>query len=63
LLKDSEPNEQQTENTIKKDDKNKKGPPAKQVKDVNEQLKEELEAIRKMEVNGFILVGFPRTLT
>lgn len=26
-------------------------------------LKEELEAIRRMDVNGWILVGFPRTLT
>lgn len=26
-------------------------------------MKEELEAIRKMDVNGWILVGFPKTLT
>lgn len=25
-------------------------------------LKEELEGLRKMDVNGWILVGFPRTL-
>ena len=36
LLKESEPVEQQPETTIKKDDKSKKGPPAKQVKGVDE---------------------------
>ena len=41
-----------------------KKPPAKNVvtKGPDEVLKEELEAIRKMDVNGWILIGFPKTL-
>ena len=62
-LKDTDQTEMGTAE-VKKDDKAKKGPPPKgQVKGSDELLKEELETIRRMDVNGWILVGFPRTLT
>lgn len=48
---------------LKKDEKNKKGAaPNKQVKGTEELLKEELDSIRKMDINGWILVDFPKTL-
>jgi hypothetical protein len=62
-LKDAEHQDQGTIEA-KKDDKAKKVPPPKgQVKGSDDLLKEELEKIRSMDVNGWILVGFPRTLT
>ena len=39
-----------------------KAPAKTAAKGPDELLKEELEAIRRMDVNGWILVGFPRTL-
>ena len=43
--------------------KGSKKAPAKQAKNPDESLKEELDELRKLEVYGWILIGFPRTLT
>ena len=61
-LKDLEEKEASAPNLADKASKG-KAPAKTAAKGPEEQLKEELEAIRKMDVNGWILVGFPKTLT
>jgi len=60
-LQDTEPSSQQDLHAANA--KGSKKAPAKQTKNPDESLKEELDELRKLEVDGWILIGFPRSLT